>query len=215
MELKKLETVSFEENRMDQQLMDHKVDQKTLSDRNDQKVIDKQRKADEEEVEALKAKNLQLLQSQEKSKRKSEPSQKIKKKCNNVKSVKLPPGFKEVPENLKKHFPQDHVVLKTKPDGLCGVSCDAAHLFGDPNQAIKFRRTINKYLVSHWEYFKDKITFPYQRQVGVDGNTLDFSDPLDFQNFLQTEEADFLWTDGEEIHAMCNQYSTVDGRQSF
>ena len=43
--------------------------------------------------------------------------------------------------------------------------------------------------------------------MGVYGNTVDFSDPLDFQNFLQTEEADFLWTDGEEIHAMCNQYS--------
>ena len=136
--------MSFEENRTDQQIMDHKVEQKTLSDRNDQKVIDKQKKADEEEVEAQKAKNLQLLQSQEKSKRMREPSQKIKKRYNNVKSVKLPPGFKEIPENLKKHFPQDHVVLKIKPDGLCGVSCGAGHLFGDPNQAIQFRRAINK-----------------------------------------------------------------------
>ena len=38
---------------------------------------------------------------------------------------------------------------------------------------------------------------------------MDFGDPLDFQNFLQTEDADFLWTDGEEIHAMCNQYSAT------
>ena len=33
-----------------------------------------------------------------------------------------------------------------------------------------------------------------------------FTDPVDFQNFLQTSDADFLWTDCEEIQAMCNQY---------
>ena len=148
--------MSFEENRMDYQIMDHIAEQKTLSDRNDLKIIEKQKKEDEEEDKALKAKNIKLLQSQDKTKRKKEPSHKIKKRDDNVTSVKLPPGFKEVQDNLRKHFPKDHVVMKIKPDGLCGVSCGAGHLFGDPSQAIQFRRAINKYIVSHWEYFKDK-----------------------------------------------------------
>ena len=38
---------------MDEQIMDPKVEQMTLSDRNDQKIIEKQKKEDEEEVKAL------------------------------------------------------------------------------------------------------------------------------------------------------------------
>ena len=42
--------------------------------------------------------------------------------------------------------------------------------------------------------------------MGVGGETVSFSDPMDFQNFLQTPEADMLWTDTEEIHSMCQMY---------
>ena len=39
-ELKKMETISFEENRIDQQIMDT---EKFLSDRNDKKIIEKEK----------------------------------------------------------------------------------------------------------------------------------------------------------------------------
>ena len=43
-ELKELELVSFEENRLDEQIMDDKAEMKVLSDRHDQKIRNKQQK---------------------------------------------------------------------------------------------------------------------------------------------------------------------------
>ena len=121
-------------------------------------------------------------------------------------SAKLPPGFQEIPDDLKKHFPKDHVFLLVEPDGLCGVSCGSAHMFALPQNGKQFRTEINKHMVSNWSFYQNKISFPYERQVGVGGKTVVFHDSLEFQNFLQTEGADLLWTDCEEIQAMCNQY---------
>ena len=94
----------------------------------------------------------------------------------------------------------------TKPDGLCGVSCGSSHIFAKLSEARNFRRQLNKHIVSHWSYYKNKINFPYERQVGVNGETAVFTEPFDFQNFLQSPDSDLLWTDTEEILAMCNQY---------
>ena len=113
---------------------------------------------------------------------------------------------KQIPDNLKKYFPEDHVILNIKADGLCGVTCGSAHIFAQPTEGKEFRIVINKYIVSHWEYHKHKIPFPYERQVGISGKVVKFNNPMDFQNFLQTPEADFLWTDAEEIQIMCNMY---------
>ena len=116
------------------------------------------------------------------------------------------PQYKEIPDHLKEHFPKDHVLLNIKPDGNCGVTCGSAHIFAQPTQGKEFRIVINKYMVSHWEFCKNKISFPYERQVGVGGKIVKFNDPMEFQNFLQSSDADFLWTDGEEIQVMCNMY---------
>ena len=154
-ELVKLEATSFEEQRIDEQLMDSNA-QQILSDRNDQKIKDKQRKVEEEE--AVKDKeikhNMLLLQSKDCTKRKREASLKLKVINKGVKNVKLPPGFKEIPSNLRKHFPKDHVLQIIKADGLCGVSCGSSHIFAEPSQGVTFRRQINKYIVSHWPYYK-------------------------------------------------------------
>ena len=109
---------------------------------------------------------------------------------------------KPIPDNLKEYFPEDHVILNVKPDGLCGVTCGSAHIFAQPLQGKEFRIVINKHMVSHWEHYKLKISFPYERQVGVNGKVVKFNNPMEFQYFLQSPDADYLWTDGEEIQAM-------------
>ena len=149
--------------------------------------------------------NKELLESHEGTKRKREVSIRKSKKEKDIKT-KLPSSFKEVPNDLKKHFPEDHVILQIKPDGTCGISCGSGHIFAEPTEGDKFRRQLNKHMVSNWEYYKDKIDFPYQRQIGANGKTVSFSEPIDLQNFLLMPDADTLWTDAEEVLAMCNMY---------
>ena len=182
-EMKLLETMSFEEKRFEDTLMHNKVkDNQPTNGHTDKK-------------------------SQDNLKRKREMSQKHLKKGIAVINVKKPESFRQIPQNLKRNFPKDHVILPIKPDGLCGISCGASHIFGEPSEGLQFRRKINMHLVSHWPYYKDKIEFPYERQVGVSGEYAKFSDPFELQNFLQTPAADLLWTDAEEILAMANMFS--------
>ena len=141
-ELKELEKLSFEEIRIDEQFMDDKKVEKLLSDQRDQKILDKQRKEDEEEASKQKAlnRNLELLKGQEVKKRKRDNSLKYKKKVRSIENSKLPKGFKHIPSNLKVHFPKDHVLLLIDADGACGISGGAAHMFADKSQGKALRR---------------------------------------------------------------------------
>ena len=163
---------------------------------------------DEDEAERQRelARNEEILKSQERNKRKRDISTRIKKKQSPAQSVMSSPPYKPIPENLKKHFPEDHVLLGIKPDGACGVTCGAVHLFAQQNGGVEFRRHINKHIVAHWDYYRNKINFPYKRQVGVSGHFAEFNDPTEFQNFLLSSASDFLWSDSEEIQAICNMY---------
>ena len=202
-----LETASYEENRVDQQTMDDQVQQKILSDREDKKILSKNKKAEEENLARLEKIALSAKAEQATRRPKRKRSTRAQQsKPTSVNNAKLPPGFKDIPEKLMKHFPKDHVLLCTEPNGLCGVSCGSAHIFAQPKEGGKFRKEINKYMVSHWEFFKDKIHFPYERQVEAQGESVKFENPWAFQNSLQTPAADWLWTDSEEIQTMCNKY---------
>ena len=207
-ELKKMETVSFEENRIDDQIMDAKTEEKRLSDQNDHNIARKQRILEEEEVENKKEleRNLDILKSQNAPKRQREISIKSKRKRKPASIVEKHANFKPIPSNLRKHFPADHVIMRMNPDGLCGVSCGSTHIFAQPEHGRDLRRKMNKHMVLHWEYYKNKMEFPYERQVGVSGKTAKFTDPQEFQDFLQTPSADYLWTDSEEIQSMCNMF---------
>ena len=130
-DLKQMETVSFEENRMDHQIMDTKMEEKRLSVQNDKNIRDKKKNKDEEEKRCNKKND----QSEETNKRKREYSLTYSQKV-----TKLRNGFKEIPDNLKKYFPDDHVVLQVKPDGTCGVACGAGHIFAQPSKSKLFRK---------------------------------------------------------------------------
>ena len=185
--------------------MDSKTEEKRLSDRNDEKILQKRDKEEEtKKMTSLYTGETGVNEPKE-TKRKREPSLFSNKQKHAVKP-KMRPGFKELPQKLKKHFPNDHVALLVKPDGTCGISCGAAHLFAQANKGKQFRREINKHMLANWAFYQNKVIFPYERQVGVGGDNVQFSAPIDFLNFLQTQEADLLWTDSEEIQAICNMY---------
>ena len=186
-QLTNLEKVSFEENRVDQQLMDAKSEEKRLSDQNDKKILEKQKEAEEKKLQKESQMNRNkaiLLKAKETSIRKKELSNKHTKNPKGSKNNKLPNGFSEIPAKLKKYFPEENVILHVRPDG--GVSCFSAHMFAQPHKGKHLRREVKKHMVSIWDYYKNKIGFPYERQVGVAGATVKDSDPFQFLNFLQT-----------------------------
>ena len=94
-----------------------------------------------------------------------------------------------------------------KSDGACGSNCAAAHIFENEDEGPRFRRVINLHIADRWGYYKNKIVFPYKREVGVKGNWAIFQESKDFLNFISNDpEAAFLWTDSEDIHAIANLY---------
>ena len=116
-ELIKHEKASFEENIIDDQQMDATLEKKRLSDQQDKKILDRKRK--EEEIEEAIAPEKHVKEA---IKRKKKSNTGPIKKSHIALPTKLPAGFKEIPENLKRHFPKDHVILMVDANGLCGVS---------------------------------------------------------------------------------------------
>ena len=131
-DLEKLETVSFEERRVDEQMMDAKIEENKLGNIDGSNPAQNTTKLPNDGTK-----------SQDDLKHKRENSHKA------VPNARKAPEFKQIPTNLKKYFPNNHVVLTIKPDGLCGISCGSAHIFAQPQEAKYFRRAINLHLVSH------------------------------------------------------------------
>ena len=111
--------------------MDAKSEEKRLSDQNYQNIARKQRILEEEEVANNKQldRNLSVLKSQNAPKRQRKISTMSKRKRKPASIVEKHANFRQIPSNLGKHFPADHVIMSMKPDGLCGVSCESTHIF--------------------------------------------------------------------------------------
>ena len=66
---------------------------------------------------------------------------------------------------------------------------------------------INSYITDRWLYYTNKVEFPYKRQVGVNGEWVFFEKSEQYLYFLRNSaQADFLWTDFEELHVISNLY---------
>ena len=66
---------------------------------------------------------------------------------------------------------------------------------------------INQHISDRFSYYGNKIGFPYKRQVGVNGERVNFKTPEEYIKFLQeNEKAEVLWTDSEDLLAMANLY---------
>ena len=180
--LKNLETKSFEERRVDDQMMD----------------------TEEENVDSLEkeANYIEGVDEKEETKEETHKS----KRLNDLDS--LPTNLTEIPTVFKAFVNDGDMMMKVDGDGLCGINCGAAHIFGDPREGRKFRKVINRHIVDRWAFYRNKISFdpPYERQVGVKGDFVVFTEPLQYLHFLQTQEANLLWTDFEELKAMSNLY---------
>ena len=188
------------------------------SEMQDKKIIENQRKQEEIDVKMkLEKEAAEQKEVEENRKRKEEEaierrkrkaSIKQQKKVAKKKLNKLPPGITEIPDNLKHLVDKGDLQLLIPPDGACAPNAGAAHLFKDPKFGPNFRMLINKFIVDRWDFYKEKIPFPYVRKVGVKGENVRFEigEEENFQQFLKSKQSAYLWSDSEDLHVMANLY---------
>ena len=114
--------------------------------------------------------------------------------------------YTNLPENVLHLVNPDDVQFVIPSDGACGSGCGAAHILNNHKAGPKLRKTLNNHMVENWWFYKEKISFPYERKVGVSGKVVKLQNEHMLCKFLRTEEASYLWSDCEDLLAMCNLY---------
>ena len=199
--LTNLEKTSWEEKRVEDELMDisstirkeptsHEAEE--VMEIENQHIIDEVNKSNEIE------KNQTNL-----SKRKRK-----RKKLSTFESIRnsLPAGLRPVPENIKHFMTQDSLILSIKGDGACALNAASTHIFEDQSQGRKFRSILNNHMERKFSFYSQKISFPYERQVGVAGESVRFDNSEEYLQYLRSNEAQLLWSDAEELIAIANLY---------
>ena len=196
-----LEKTSWEEKRVEDELMDinNTIREEPTSHEAEepmeigsQQIIDEVNKSNEIEKNQTKL-----------SKRKRK-----RKKLSTLESIRntLPDGLKPIPENIKHFTSQDSLILSIKGDGACALNAASAHIFEDQSQGRRFRSILNNHMERKFPFYSQKISFPYERQVGVAGKTVRFDNSEEYLQYLRSNEAQLLWSDAEELIAIANLY---------
>ena len=196
-----LEKTSWEEKRVEDELIDinntireeptsHEAEEPMEIE--SQQIIDEVNKSNEIEKNQTKL-----------SKRKRK-----RKKLSTLESIRntLPDGLKPIPENIKHFTSKDSLILSTKGDGACALNAASAHIFEDQSQGRRFRSILNNHMERKFPFYSQKISFPYERQVGVAGKTVRFDNSEEYLQYLRSNEAQLLWSDAEEPIAIANLY---------
>ena len=115
---------------------------------------------------------------------------------------------RNLPDNVKHLVGYGDLQLMVPPDGACAANAGACHIFHDAKYGPQFRMVMNNHMADRWHFYKNKVNFPYERQVGVSGKFVRFevSEEEKFCKFLKTKESAFLWSDSEDIQLMANLY---------
>ena len=227
--LKSLEEISWEEKRIDDLLMDTESttqnaekdasneieeDKDTLLQRSnswDEKIKRKELERAEKEEMYKKQKE---KKDEERIKRTKSSRRKRKGKAGSneeknpkIINIELPDSLKHVPNELKQFTNEDDLILKIVGDGSCGIRASAAHIFENQKYGPRFRSLINTHIMDRWDFYSNKVSFPYSRQVGIEGRVVEFNVPEEYLEFLRHDkDAAYLWTDSEELVAVSNLY---------
>ena len=68
-------------------------------------------------------------------------------------------------------------------NGNCQGASKSAVLFQDPSLGPELSAQENKYLIQHWDFFKESIAFPHTVIVGG-GKSIVFNDEKQFHNYI-------------------------------
>ena len=151
---------------------EEKQDMKGRSDKWDEKVKNKQKKNDEEDLACANKKN---KEEEIKRKREKEDSlskiqnKRVEKKKQNDKNKIYSVSDNVYVEEIDKKFHnlvgKNYLKLPSPMNGNCQGTSKASALFSDPKQGPALSAQENQYLVDHWDYFKESITFPHSIKI--------------------------------------------------
>ena len=211
-----------EKMEIDEEMSNCERMKRMLSDRMDKKVIEKQRRIDDNEKKWTEDKlnreknkednNKQILENNKKTnkinKQKSKDRRKkISKK--NKKENKTDIKIKDVPDNCRKFVNEGDKVFIVPGDGACAPNSAAAHLFQDVHLGPKLRLKMNYFLAEHYDYYEKIVPCsednPFVRKLK--GKNIRFTDPNELRNFLKTsQEAGNMWSDSEDLKVLSDMY---------
>ena len=253
-ELEQLEKKSFEERRMDHREIEVKVNEaeeynmvdleekdkkekiieklkveselEQRSKMNDEKVLQKQKKIDEEFMKQKKVKQIseaeKIIEERKRKRQKSVQKKKMKKKEKQDRNREI----QSLETNMKKDFNKylveidekyspifleagldikDYIIYKAKADGACASNCTAIHVHHDQNLGPYVRRNVNEHIHMLWPFFKGFYKFPLEQIVGTKKKV--FIDEKEFLNFLKCDQTSgWMWMDHIDIQAVANIY---------
>ena len=133
----------------------------------------------------------------------------IKTKKKSVKKRKMRhENVSEIPTNIKHLVEAESLQFLVPPDGACAMNAGAAHCFRDPKYGPQLRMVLNNHLADRWSIYKDRVSFPYERKVGVEGKFVRFESGEEekFCEFLRSKESAYLWSDHLDLQLLCNLY---------
>ena len=188
---------------------------KERSQMQDNKVKQRQKRIEEEEEKNKREKELKIKKSKEEQdlakKQKSLEKSKAKNKGRSLRKKELKgsglkPWLRELPKSCKQILGADFVIFPVKGDGACGPNCAAAWIHQDPSLGPYLARNINNYIVKNWEYYKNAITFPFQREVG-NGKFVECQNEQELFSFLLNDsDSAYMWRDHEDFSAVSSTY---------
>ena len=159
-----LEKTSWEEKRVDEQLMDanstteDEIENITLAERSnfrDAQIKKRERDEIEELHRMQKEKSNEVKSSQKKSSKKRKKKKKSSSDENN-KDVLLN-NLQNVPDNVETFTNDDDLVPRIDPDGACEPNAGAAHILEDQSQGVRFHQVINTHITDWWSYYRNKM----------------------------------------------------------
>ena len=102
------------------------------------------------------------------------------------------------------------LIRKAKGDGACLTNCAAMFIYEDEDMGREVKKMVNDHMINNWtSFYKYKVAFPFSQTVGVGEKSkqvlLNTED--DYLNFLRSDEALSVFSDTQEVLALCNIFN--------
>mgnify|MGYP001452764759 FL=1 len=108
---------------------------------------------------------------------------------------------------LRYHFPGRSVV-NVDPDGACMPRAVAVCLFKDDEHWTLLSKSVNRFIRENWPLIGGLITFPIKLRLGGSGKEIVAQNESEYLQYLQRNEALYIWRDYWDLVALCELLHT-------
>ena len=116
-------------------------------------------------------------------------------------------GIVEIDEKYHELVGGHNIKVPSLMNGNCQGASKATILFADASQGPELSTRENKYLVEHWDRFRDSVAFPHWIKVGG-GEDMKFENEKEFLAYLSGDpESNYMWGDHQQLQITANLYN--------